>query len=503
MIPDLRDYQIATVEKLRDGIRAGHRAQLVVAPTGSGKSVVASYLTYEAQQKGSRVNFIVDRVAICEQISRMFWSYDIIHGMAQGGNTFGRNEPIQVCSAQTLEARGTFPECALGIYDEAHITRRVITEYLRNTSAKVIGLTATPFAKGMGETYTNVVNVTTTNELVRRGYLAPLKVYVAVKADMTGAKTVAGEWSDKEVEERGKAIIGDIVTEWIGKTEQHFNGPVKTLVFSATVDHGEQICRQFQAAGHNFQQVSYKDGNDERRAKKIAEFRKPESEIVGLVSCEALGRGFDVPDILCMVAARPYRRSFSSHIQQIGRGMRTAVGKEFCLLLDHTGNYLGFLPEMENLFEHGVQKLDNGEIDKTIRREVEEDDSPFLCRNCNVVMSPAATVCLSCGWERPRKSIITTLPGVMTEIDPRAKPRIKEYLDRPRNVVWGEICRVAVDRKGDDIEAARRFAMAQYKTFFDEFPPYHFPFEPANACDYRLESHIRANLIRYAKSKRA
>jgi DNA repair protein RadD len=102
----------------------------------------------------------------------------------------------------------------------------------------------------------------------------PLKMYAAKAIDVEGMKVVAGEWSEKEIEERGLDIIGDIVAEWDEKTKLHFGGPVKTVVFSATVDHGAELCKQFQGAGFNFQQISYKDGGDQHRRDLIAEFRK-------------------------------------------------------------------------------------------------------------------------------------------------------------------------------------------------------------------------------------
>jgi DNA repair protein RadD len=54
--------------------------------------------------------------------------------------------------------------------DEAHCMRKVVTEFLQKTEAVVVGLTATPFTKGMGKVYTNLVNVTTMNELIAQGF---------------------------------------------------------------------------------------------------------------------------------------------------------------------------------------------------------------------------------------------------------------------------------------------------------------------------------------------
>src|SRR5690606_16724047 len=181
-----------------------------------------------------------------------------------------------------------------------------------------------------------------------------------------------------EIEERGLDIIGDIVSEWQNKTEKHFGGPVKTIVFSATVAHGEELCRQFNAAGFNFQQISYKDGGDEHRRALIAEFRKPDSVIHGLISCEVFTKGFDVEDVLCGISARPYRKSLSSHIQQMGRVMRRAPGKDYGLWLDHSGNCLRFRDDTQSIFQDGVSTLDDGKMEDKARKEPTEKERAEL-----------------------------------------------------------------------------------------------------------------------------
>jgi DNA repair protein RadD len=96
---------------------------------------------------------------------------------------------------------------------------RMTTEFLKRHDVITVGLTATPFAKGLGQIFTNVVNVATTDQLIAEGYLVPVKAYAGKAADMTGAKTkFDGEWADDEMEKRGITIIGDIVSEWIAKT---------------------------------------------------------------------------------------------------------------------------------------------------------------------------------------------------------------------------------------------------------------------------------------------
>ncbi len=118
MIPPLRDYQSASIELLREGIRDGHPRQILCAPTGSGKTLVGAYLIAEAAAKGSKAAFVCDRVALVNQTSKVFTEFGIPHGVAQGQNTFGRSLPVQVCSAQTIEARGFWPDLDLVIVDQ-------------------------------------------------------------------------------------------------------------------------------------------------------------------------------------------------------------------------------------------------------------------------------------------------------------------------------------------------------------------------------------------------
>src|SRR3546814_19011040 len=116
-------------------------------------------------------------------------------------------------------------------------------------------------------------------------------------------------------------------------------------------DWSSDVCSSdlFQGAGFNFQQISYKSGSDEDRKDLIEEFRKSNSSIQGLVSCEVLTTGFDVKDVMCGILGRPYRKSLSSHVQQLGRVMRPAPGKAFALESAHSGNYLRVLTDQNRL----------------------------------------------------------------------------------------------------------------------------------------------------------
>lgn len=504
---ELRPYQSASIEALRDGIRAGHKRQIVCAPTGSGKTEIAMALTEEAIGKFSRTAFICDRIAILDQTSQRFDGHQIPHGIIQAGHWRWRPyERAQICSAQTLARRGVVEGLKLIIVDEAHTLYATTTKFLlAHPDIVTVGLTATPFAKGLGEIYSNIVNVTTTNKLVADGFLANLKVYAAKTIDMRGAKLkFDGEWMDKEIEKRGLEIVGDVVNEWVTKTNEHFSGPVKTLVFSATVAHGEELCRQFQSAGYNFQQISYRDGGDETRRALIERFKAMNSDVHGLVSCEALAKGFDCPDVQCLVSAKPYRKSLSGHLQQIGRGMRTSPGKDFCLVLDHSGNFLRFFEDTAAFFEEGLKGLDQNHMDSTARKEPEEKEKrEILCGRCHIVFPPSATHCPACGLERPRrKNGIEHRPGEMVELNLKGgkKKETAEWLQDKETVarqIWG----YALERKGEDLTAARKFANAQFKNIYDEWPYRKIdslePLDPPLV----LVNRIKSNLIRWAKRR--
>ena len=80
-------------------------------------------------------------------------------------------------------------------------------EFIKNNpDVKVIGLTATPFTKGLGNVYEGVVSSITTKELVDQKMLVPLRVFIAKEIDMSGAKKVAGEWSQEETSKRGMQV---------------------------------------------------------------------------------------------------------------------------------------------------------------------------------------------------------------------------------------------------------------------------------------------------------
>ena len=468
----LRPYQEAAVDGLRAGIRRGLKRQLLVAGTGAGKTLTSAHILNEAARKGNYNLFIVDRVALVDQTSAVFDEYGIQHGVVQGDHPrWSPHENVQICSAQTL-ARRTLPrDPALIIVDEAHCQYRSTLNFMAaHVAAVKIGLTATPFTAGMGEHWDGVVNVIPTRALIDSGFLIEPKIFVAKSPDdKEFGLNSYGEFSDQGAASAGIQIIGDVVSEWVAKTHEHFGGPVKTIVFSPTVEHGRELCASFAAAGYNFQQISYMDKDDNERAAKIEDFRKPDSEIHGLVSCSVLTKGFDVPDVRIGVSCKPYRKSLSSHMQEIGRIMRSDPdsGKDNALWLDHSGNVERFALDMFDVWENGAGELSTAtKRDSKPRERNREEREKVVCPECSGALR--GNTCMSCGWERPARSNIHAVEGEMRAFDLVAmamepRPGLRaECLKDPR-AIWQAALAYTNEKSRQGGEKARKWAYGVWR----------------------------------------
>ena len=416
MALNLRSYQEQTLVALREGFAKGRKAQILYAPTGAGKTEMAIALMAATQTKGNKAAMLLDRVVLCDQTSKRLEKYDIAHGVMQAGHwRYRPYENIQVCSAQTLERRGSFPGLNLLIVDECHQTREQTVQFIKdNPNVRVIGLTATPFTKGLGKIYDNVVSVVTTKQLVDDKVLVPLRVFIAKEINMEGAKKIGGEWSTEETTKRGMVITGDVVAEWVKKTHEIFGKPMKTIVFCSGVNHGADLARKFAEQGYNFISVSYRDDESFKRD-VIEDFAKPDTAIHGLIATDILTKGFDVPDVMIGISARPFSKSLSSHIQQMGRIMRGCEGKEFAVWLDHSGNYLRFRADWDDVFENGVHKLDDGK-EKAKPEPTQKEKEAAKCPVCESLWPSNSDACSNSGHVRERKNKVIELPGELTEL---------------------------------------------------------------------------------------
>ena len=409
--PEPRVFQKTAHDLLRQGFVEGHKNQMIMAPTGAGKSYLGLRIAHEALLKGKRALFICDRTTLINQTSESADGYGLSHhGIIQAKHWRRNGLPFQIASVQTLGKRGYYPAADVIIVDEAHTQHKAWTEYIMNTPAAVIGLSATPFSTGLGKLFSNLINAATMHELTQSGVLVPMRIFTCTRPDMRGAKTAGGEWTDKAAEERGMGIIGDVVNEWIKYADNR-----KTIVFGSTIRHCQELCRQFIDSGIMAAVFTSETTAPERKL-LLDEYRKHDSTLKVLISVEALAKGFDVPDVGCVVDCRPLRKSLSTAIQMWGRGLRSSpeTNKSECILLDHSGNIIRFAEDYSDIYFNGLTALDDGEkLDKAVRQEDDEYESKG-CPSCG--FKPFAKRCMSCGFEMQAPALKEHESGEMKEI---------------------------------------------------------------------------------------
>jgi len=492
--PTPRPFQLSAHEALRQGFRDGHKRQLIMAPTGAGKTYLGLRICNEAMQKGKRAVFLCDRTTLINQTSTVAENYGLTdHGIIQANHW--RRQPeklLQIASAQTIAKREFWPQLDVLVVDEAHTQYKVWTDYAMESGAAIIGLSATPFSNGLGKIFTNLINATTMHDLTESGVLVPMRIFSCTKPDMTGAATAGGEWTDKAAEEREMGIVGDVVQEWVRFAENR-----KTIVFGATIKHCEELARQFIDQGV-MAAVFTSDTNAKEREDLLQEYRKQDSYLRVLISVEALAKGFDVPDVGCICDARPLRKSLSTAIQMWGRGLRSYPNKKDCFLLDFSGNIVRFAEDFTEVFFNGLEKLDDGEkLDKKIRKDEDIEESKG-CPKCGY--KPFYKRCMGCGYERPAKAMEMALPGEMQEIFIGEGKNKKKLADNAEHL-WNQVVRYAREHSSIATQQGRAYHL--YKKITGQDPIWKFSTAPNVEITKNVHNKIAQFNTAYRKAKKA
>ena len=354
---DLRPYQQAAVDGVRDSFRAGRRRPLLVAPTGSGKTVIFSFVTASAAAKGNRTLVLVHRAELLEQCHRSLSQMDVPHGLIASGLTPDRSQLTQIASVQTLVRRFdrvVAPD--LIVIDEAHHATAgawasVLAQY---PNARVLGVTATPQrldGKGLGQVFDDLIRGPEVTKLIDEGYLCKPVYYAPKTVDLTGVHMVAGDYNRAEVAERmdRPTITGDAVIHYRKYAEGQ-----PCIVFCTGIKHAEHVAQAFNASGYRFKVI---DGTlaKEERARRVLDLSS--GALQGLVSVDIVSEGFDLPCVSTAILLRP-TASLSLHLQQIGRVLRPAPNKPRAVILDHVGNCRrhGLAEEVRDWSLDGIRK---------------------------------------------------------------------------------------------------------------------------------------------------
>jgi len=414
---ELRKYQSDSVQSLRDGFKDGHVRQVLAAPTGAGKSRIMESMIQSAIDKDRRVIFMCERRILVEQFSAHLDRAGIDHGVMMAGHwRYRPHKSVQVVSAQTLERMEAWPAADVVFIDELHACMRasVIKMIEARPSMKIVGATATPFNPAIGKHFSNVVSVTTMKQLVEDEFLVPLRVFAAKEIDTSGLKVVAGEWKKDDLEKRGQQIVGDVVADYIRISNEVFGGYRKTICFSCGIAHGSELAQRFNDAGIYALQITAND-TDEHKAEALKEFAKPDTPVRVLISVGILSRGFDQSDVDYVILARPLKKSFSEHVQMVGRGARIHPGKKFAVIQDNSGNWLRFADDWDDLYNNGVQTLMDGKDKKPKKEPSKEQKEAAKCPKCSMLWGGGDT-CLNCGHVREKRNTVVTVAGEINEI---------------------------------------------------------------------------------------
>lgn len=448
----LRPHQHKAIAQLKTSILAGNRRTVVQLPTGAGKTRLAAEIVKGALAKGNRVAFTVPAISLIDQTVESFEmeGIDCIGVMQASHERTHYGMPVQVCSVQTL-GRRFLPEADVVIVDECHQMHKIIPEWMdERPNATFVGLTATPWARGMADYWQNLITPVRTQGLIDGGFLSPFRVYAPTHPDLSKVRTKAGEYHEGDLSEvMGDAgLVADIVHTWLKLADWQ-----PTLVFAVDRAHAAKLQAEFAAVGVP---MGYCDAHVDRVERQLLFDRMARGELAGIVNIGTLTTGVDA-DVRCVVLARP-TKSEMLFVQMIGRALRTAPGKSEALILDHSDNHarLGFVTDI-----HHDRLLAGKEKNQT--RKEKGEPLPKECSSCGSLKPPKVRECPYCGFTPERHSEIEAEEGELEELTKGKAKKSATMADK--QLFWSMACFVDAERgKGG------KLAKALYRSKFDVWP---------------------------------
>jgi DNA repair protein RadD len=418
--PTLRPYQSNAITKSRALLADAVRAVLLVAPTGAGKTVIGAELVRLSE---GNVLFLAPRRELIHQTCKKLDDVGVNYGVILAGDPrMNLYAKVQVASVDTLIARALrktkiqLPRFELIIVDEAHVGLTDTRERLLALwpEAKIIGLTATPCrsdGKALGRIYDELVEVASVRELVEAGFLVRGRYFSVSEPDLKKVRTTAGDFNQLDLDAvmNQSKLIGNIVEHWLKHAATR-----RTVVFATSIEHSVALAQEFLEHGVAAEHV---DANTPQHAREATFRRFASGETQVLTNCTLASIGFDLPELDCVVFARP-TKSLGLYLQMLGRGLRPAHGKDDCLVLDHAGNVLrhGFADDDRFWTLHGkyAEDLDKKEAAKKEREK--KDDVDLKCPHCAAVWH-GTRECPECGYFFPPKAKrIETHDGQLVEV---------------------------------------------------------------------------------------
>lgn len=412
----LRQYQQDAIDQLYGWFRERkHEPQiehnpLVVAPTGSGKSLLIAKIIHDAlvQFQGQRVLVLTHVKELIEQdhakLLAVFPECDAGIYSASIGLRHTNNRVIFAGIQSVADKATLLGEFHLVLIDEAHLIPhagmgryRRFLNHLRQVNGgklRVVGFTATPYRldsgylhEGDGRIFTDIGAQIELLPLIDAGYLAPLTAKrTAFTVDLESVKKRGGEYV---IGDAGTAMMADGNT---GKAieDAAYRGSQRNhwIVFACTIEHAAEICHELNKHGITNHLVTGQTPKKTREA-MLEEFRL--GKVRALVNVGVLTTGVDLPLIDCIVLLRP-TASTGLYLQMLGRGMRPHDAKADCLVLDYAGN----------IDRHGCVDDPNINLGK-VMDEDREPGEPVTktCPECESIVHAKILECSECGHAFP------------------------------------------------------------------------------------------------------
>ncbi|MCB0252130.1 MAG: hypothetical protein KDI55_00190 [Anaerolineae bacterium] len=440
--------------------------------TVTHNTVLAAHIVNGAYRKGNRIAFCVPSIGLIDQTFDRFVENGIAPenmGIIQADHPWQRpSAPIQICSVQTLARRMDLPDVRIAVIDEAHIRFKLYERWmgLANKDDDVgnpdepdtnpgllmpevgkvplfIGLTATPWTDGLGRMFDRLLKPTSLSDLIESGRLSKFKVFVPASGalpDLKGVKTQAGDFAPGQLEKRvsTKVLVGDIVSTWLEKAEGR-----PTLCFCVGRAHARMVHDQFVEVGIP---VAYVDANTPRDERAEIGRQLAAGEIKVVCNIGTLTTGIDW-DVRCIILARP-TKSEALYVQILGRGLRVADGKDYCLILDHsdTTKRLGLVTDIDR------DELDDGK-NKDKKKTEKKLPMPKECKECHALVPADVLVC-DCGFEFKPAVNVSVEDGHLEEISPfnedgtrkKSVRSIDIIREMPRQQLLGELMGYQIER---------------------------------------------------------
>lgn len=465
MIKGLRDYQVKALNETYRWLAQNKGNPCIVAPTGSGKAWICAGLCEDIIRHYPNSKILVLShvkellVQDADKILQVWPEAPL--GIYSAGLGSKDINTITVAGIQSIWKKGSeLGHIDLVIVDEAHLIsntdqgmyRTLISDLKAiNPRMRVIGLTATPYRLGQGiltegdeAIFNALIESTTIEELVNRGYLARLtSTFTDMKMNVEGIKKVQGDYEKHELEERVNSQ--DINAKVAEETIRRAGDRRAWLVFCVSITHAEALRDEFIARGINAASVSSKTSASERE-RIFSEFKS--GEIRALTNVVVATTGFDYPDIDVIVMARP-TLSPGLFVQMSGRGMRVKSPGHHrdCLVLDFAGNI-----ERHGPLTKIIPPRRSIERKKKVTQE-DLGDMFKLCPKCKKAVLRRARECPNCGHQFSELKELNTTQDIMGTSQEGALQRmeVRKWYWRTASTKRDPVPYVRVDFYGEDM----------------------------------------------------